>query len=159
MRTLDELPVGAKFQVRQLIDEPELGRKKGDLIWVTWGGTLPSRPTTRWGRAIPRRIRHEPLGPSECACGDTFEDTGDALAHVETWVPAWSRVRFRYDGDNGEQVARPIDGHEMAFDGESVTCACGWAVAAPDLHRAGPVARSHVRAVLRARMDTTRLAV
>lgn len=158
MRTLDELPVGAKFQARLLIDDPDTGRKAGDVVWLTWAGTVGSRPTTRWGRAMPRQTRHEPLDPSQCVCGATFIDPADALAHAEAWLRSWDRVRFRYTGDDGEQIARPLDHHEMAFpiheaDGSmSVVCECGWRYAAPDLSRVGPPSREHIRAVVRARI-------
>lgn len=140
-------------------DDPELGRKAGDKIWVEWGGIRYPRPTTTWARSIPRSVRHEPYGASACACGDTFESRDEAERHCRANVPAWSRVRFRYDGPNGEQIARPLDGHEMRFrvrrdDGSRcVVCECGFEYSAPDLEQAGPVAREHIRDTLRARLD------
>jgi hypothetical protein len=157
MRRLDDLPVGTKIQLRSDIDDPETGHKKGDVVEATWCGTLPKRPSTVAMRSIPRRVRHEPVGSSACECGARFDTSATAQKHAEATVPAWKRVRFRYEGPEGRQLARPLDGHEMAFpvleeDGSlAVVCECGWRFGAADLSRAGPVARDHVRAVVRAR--------
>ncbi len=155
----DDLPVvDGKIALTLTRDRPEEGLKAGDVIWVTYEGVRYPRPTTVWGRSIPRRVRHEPYGWGSCACGDTFETPGQAERHMTANVPAWSRVRFRYIGDDGEQIARPLEGHEMTFtasDGDgsrAVLCECGWRASVADLNRAGPVARDHVRDVLRARV-------
>lgn len=151
----DDLPVvDGKIALTLTRDRPEEGLKAGDVIWVEYGGVRYSRPTTVWARSIPRRVRHEPLGAVSCACGGEFDSPEQAARHMKASVPAWSRVRFRYDGEHGEQIARPLEDHEMAFwpDDGKVTCACGFALSAPDLNRAGPGARDHVRGVLRARV-------
>jgi hypothetical protein len=159
MAAFTELPKGAKIELTLTADDPVSGLKAGSRVTAIWMGTRWQRPTTVWGRSIPRRRVHEPLDASRCTCGDEFADASEAERHAHGWVPAFSRVRFRYKTERGEPSARPLSGHEMRITPDGLTgrptvaCQCGWVYRTRWMGQPGPVARDHVRSVFRARMD------
>jgi hypothetical protein len=160
METLKDLPRRSEIELVLTADDPASSLKAGDRIKAIWMGRLWRRPTTVRERSIRRRILHEPIDGTTCTCGNAYAEAAAFGRHIQLSTPAWSRVRFRYWGRRGERVARPIGGHEMHFPvedwtgAESIVCSCGWSYAARGLRRAGPIAREHVRSVLRSRVGT-----
>ncbi len=160
MTALIDLPKGSKIELTLTADDPVSGLKAGSCVLATWMGERWKRPTTVWGR-FPRRRRHEPLGASRCTCGEEFAETSEAERHARVWVPAVSRVRFRYKNERGEPCARPLSGHEMRITPDGLTgsptvaCQCGWVYRPRWMGQPGPLARQHVRSVVRARLDAT----
>ena len=132
-----------------------------DLSKVDWAN-IPMRrrrPSTLHARTAYRRPVHEPLTATSCLCGDAFADADAYVKHLGVWMPSYRRVRFRYAGMEGEQVARPMRGHTMRFRPSpragwgSVRCSCRWESESRRIRRPGRAARSHLRAVVSQRLS------
>ena len=137
----------------------------------------PWRPKTGVLREIRRRRKHYPemfsprrlprtamlisTKPAEgtnaellrCACDEAFASPEQFERHLEGWMPALSRVRFRYRDVEGGQTARPMPGHHVTVRWRSgdfeIECECGWTGAAPRKRGVGPAARQHIHDVVR----------
>ena len=145
-----------EYEAVLLRDDPVTGLKAGDRMKCIYMGERWRRPTTVHGRLA--RPQHEPVTETTCLCGDSFTESADYLKHTSVWMNSWHRVRFRYRNNDGEQVASPIGGHQMAYRPSQmagwgqVKCSCGWRSTSKRIRRPGPVAREHVRDVVRSRI-------